>query len=74
MQTSATASGLFLGYLMTELSVLGGIQLKSGSFDKLLLIITFPLAVSVRRAIHVLSDGVFEDSNCTEALILAAKF
>lgn len=48
---------------MPELSVTGDIQLKSGSFDKLLLI--FPSDASVYRAMNATSDGVFEENSGT---------
>lgn len=59
------ASELFFSYLMTELYVIGDIQLESGSFDKLLLIIAFPSDVSVHRAMNAVSGGVFEESKST---------
>ena len=59
------ASGWCSGYLMPELSVTGDIQLKSGSFDKLLLIIIFPSDASVYRAMNATSYGVFEENSDT---------
>ena len=59
------ASGWCFGYLMPELSVTGDIQLKSGSVDKLLLIIIFPSDASVYRAMNAISDGVFEENSGT---------
>lgn len=41
------ASELFFRHLMTELCGIGNIQLESGSFNELLVIITFPSEVSV---------------------------
>lgn len=55
-----------LQYLMTELYVIGDIQLKSGPFDELLLLITFPLEVSIHRAMNATLGDVFEESHCTK--------
>jgi len=57
------ASGWCFGYLLPELSETGDIQLKSGSFEKLLLI--FPSDASHARAMTATSDGVFEDNSGT---------
>lgn len=49
--------------LLTEVCVIGDIQLKTVSFNKLLLIITFPSEVSVHRAMNATSSVVFEVSS-----------
>jgi len=64
MHLDAMVSGLFFGYLMPELYVIGDSQLKSGSFDKLLLMITFPSDMSDYRAVNATSGDVSEESNC----------
>lgn len=48
---------------MIEFYLIHDTELKSGGFDKLLLIITFASAASVHRAMNASSGGMLQESN-----------